>query len=960
MPTRGERREASPPLGWRRRRSSGKRASPTQPATNDCSFCSDDEGGDASGVDGVRCAQRSLPRANSFIFEHGELRTSTRSLLRRSSCATPGALPHWWAGRRSSTSTNGRLSVADGSDEGEREMATQTGRHLVTHVLLASSVLFNYLVLHAHALRNVAEMATLASLAAGLALFFTRGQKTTAVLRSPLALASLLWLYVALQCAVTAACARQLLLAPECAAAAVMRCVHADFWKMFLPAASCAWLIAGVPARLIWFPELIVSASTAAATAAAVSAAGELGPRAAAMLLCQCVLRCVWVPLVFAMLYMPQPSVELLLADIDTAPRALRPLRDATLRAGDVLRRRLVGGAHLLNARTCMVITAHGAATVPQLAWRGLTRDTMTTIASQLIFTELLVLAAAVLARARGADPAALTEMRDKLAQVHAEGVLAALRAQLAAASSDADMLAAGAAAAAKLFPDASALALGAFEEATGCDALSALEVAAPSRAWQRALAAALPADVGAQPNTSVARACGELSEFCEGSTLLTSRAQPAGVAAFTDWAAAVNAGLASTCALTKPLAAGSLVVGFATLHFAQAPMDERGDAAALRALCAAVGAAIAVRRASAISEFISGAAAGASVRALSPRRRSTILVFEQQQPAAARSDEDDALLSSLDATAAADAALLRDWALDPWALPEEALVPLLTAMFHARGLLRRLRLSPAALRALVEGAEERYGIVAFHNWRHSFTVTLTAWRFLDDAPALLPDPLDQLALLVAALCHDLEHPGTTNAYHVNTSSELALRYNDVSVLENHHAAACFALLEDTRLLAPLSAAERAALRRAIVAAILATDSACARRAMTRVRPQHAADAPRRAVTAHKALLARAQAASACEATDAHAPEHRTMLVSYLLHCADLCTPLLPHARSKSVAAALATEFEAQAACERAAGLPVTVMLAADAAAKARQEISFIGASLQRLVALIARMCTLR
>jgi hypothetical protein len=41
---------------------------------------------------------------------------------------------------------------------------------------------------------------------------------------------------------------------------------------------------------------------------------------------------------------------------------------------------------------------------------------------------------------------------------------------------------------------------------------------------------------------------------------------------------------------------------------------------------------------------------------------------------------------------------------------------------------------------------------------------------------------IDCLALLLASICHDLEHPGTTNAFQVNTGSALALRYNDASV----------------------------------------------------------------------------------------------------------------------------------------------------------------------------------
>lgn len=53
---------------------------------------------------------------------------------------------------------------------------------------------------------------------------------------------------------------------------------------------------------------------------------------------------------------------------------------------------------------------------------------------------------------------------------------------------------------------------------------------------------------------------------------------------------------------------------------------------------------------------------------------------------------------------------------------------------------------------------------------------------------------LEVMALYTAAAMHDYNHPGRTNSFLVATSSPLALLYNDRSVLENHHAAAAWAL----------------------------------------------------------------------------------------------------------------------------------------------------------------------
>jgi len=41
-------------------------------------------------------------------------------------------------------------------------------------------------------------------------------------------------------------------------------------------------------------------------------------------------------------------------------------------------------------------------------------------------------------------------------------------------------------------------------------------------------------------------------------------------------------------------------------------------------------------------------------------------------------------------------------------------------------------------------------------------------------------DQSDEVACLIAAVVHDLDHPGKTNTYFVNSSAELAILYNDL------------------------------------------------------------------------------------------------------------------------------------------------------------------------------------
>lgn len=54
---------------------------------------------------------------------------------------------------------------------------------------------------------------------------------------------------------------------------------------------------------------------------------------------------------------------------------------------------------------------------------------------------------------------------------------------------------------------------------------------------------------------------------------------------------------------------------------------------------------------------------------------------------------------------------------------------------------------------------------------------------------------MDISSYILAACCHDLEHPGLSNLFLIESRHKLALRYNDISVLENHHVATTFDIM---------------------------------------------------------------------------------------------------------------------------------------------------------------------
>ncbi|KRX08648.1 hypothetical protein PPERSA_03519 [Pseudocohnilembus persalinus] len=87
-----------------------------------------------------------------------------------------------------------------------------------------------------------------------------------------------------------------------------------------------------------------------------------------------------------------------------------------------------------------------------------------------------------------------------------------------------------------------------------------------------------------------------------------------------------------------------------------------------------------------------------------------------------------------------------------------------------------------------------------FHNYLHGIAVMQCAFtlskckmisKYLDD--------FKQFVLTFSGLCHDISHRARTNIFMVNSMDKLAIRYNDDSVLERHHIATTFLLLQDDR-----------------------------------------------------------------------------------------------------------------------------------------------------------------
>jgi hypothetical protein len=82
-----------------------------------------------------------------------------------------------------------------------------------------------------------------------------------------------------------------------------------------------------------------------------------------------------------------------------------------------------------------------------------------------------------------------------------------------------------------------------------------------------------------------------------------------------------------------------------------------------------------------------------------------------------------------------------------------------------------------------------------YHNNIHAADVLQTLHSMLQEmgcSQRLLPSPLHLFSVLLSAVIHDVGHPGYNNFFQQKTNSDLAIRYNDQSILENMHLAMAF------------------------------------------------------------------------------------------------------------------------------------------------------------------------
>jgi hypothetical protein len=275
----------------------------------------------------------------------------------------------------------------------------------------------------------------------------------------------------------------------------------------------------------------------------------------------------------------------------------------------------------------------------------------------------------------------------------------------------------------------------------------------------------------------------------------------------------------------------------------------------------------------------------------------------------------------------------INSWELDPLVLSQTDTVLLLDYIFyHSPQAAFAHRVSPRLFAEFLSKIQLGYNDNPYHNFAHAVDVTHTVYRFIDlSSASSFLKPIDRLALLLSGLMHDLGHMGVNNLFLVETSHELAIRFNDRSPLENFHCAQFFEILRSANVLEWLMKEELKEFRKVLIDAVLHTDNF---HHFGMVKDLNVF------IERHAAALDSQNFNDLCDILKA--AESRNLVCNLFLHSADISNPTKPFSICQRWAILVMEEFFAQGDRERSLGIAIQPLNDRSSVNVAQSQVGFI------------------
>ncbi|KAI9335247.1 hypothetical protein BDR26DRAFT_839391 [Obelidium mucronatum] len=218
---------------------------------------------------------------------------------------------------------------------------------------------------------------------------------------------------------------------------------------------------------------------------------------------------------------------------------------------------------------------------------------------------------------------------------------------------------------------------------------------------------------------------------------------------------------------------------------------------------------------------------------------------------------------------------------------------------------------------------EKEYRPLPYHNCIHASDV-LQSFYFLafHSQWGSKFTSIEKLAGIIAAVGHDIDHPGVSNQFLVKARDPIAIMYSDASVNEYHHSAHMFSvtLTSQYNIFSSFSTDEFEEVRRIIIKLILATDMGKHFEILSKFKTKIQSNGFRNLDT----------------------QENRLMVLEIALKCSDLNNPSKTQEIAVQWAYCIMEEFYRQGDKERELGLPISNFMDRNNSNVAKCQVGFI------------------
>lgn len=178
---------------------------------------------------------------------------------------------------------------------------------------------------------------------------------------------------------------------------------------------------------------------------------------------------------------------------------------------------------------------------------------------------------------------------------------------------------------------------------------------------------------------------------------------------------------------------------------------------------------------------------------------------------------------------------VVMSYSIDPYDYDDETLIKMTMLIFEHYNLFQDFHFNAVTATHFMRLVRDYYNPENFfHNFKHAWGVMHMCFHILLKGGEKYLNKFDILSIFVAALCHDVGHPGNSNAFEFATKSEVSKVYampDEACVLERYHASVTHKLLKpesglEHDIIAALTTADRDRFHKQVDFIIMGTDMA--------------------------------------------------------------------------------------------------------------------------------------